>query len=88
MKAMQAKAQGKSNIQTKKKMDNKVIQAKKQGKAKVADKKMGSKMPDTPFQKEVRKSESDKKKKVNKVKNLPSNPKAKAKMRLLKKKAK
>lgn len=85
---MQAKAQGRSNVQTKKKMDNKVIQAKKQGKAKVADKKMGSKMPDTPFKKEVRKSEADKKNKGDKVKNLPSNPKAKPKARYLKKKAK
>jgi hypothetical protein len=62
----------------------KAMQAKAQGRAN----KMGRKMPDTPFQKEVRKSESDKKKKVNKVKNLPSNPKAKEKMRYLKKKAK
>ena len=57
-------------------------------KAEAAKKKMGSKMPDTPFKKEVKKYEEDRKKKVNKVKNLPSDPKKKVKMKYLKKKAK
>ena len=88
---MQAKAQGKSNVQTKKQDKVKAAYAKshktvpKKDTGKIDYKKMGSKMPDTPFKKEVRKSEEDRKKKVNKVKNFLGDPKKKGKAQPLKK---